>query len=100
MVGLPARLAGEVLSLPFNVGCGFAGGGLREVCPKEAIWHFSPFVFTDLHRYAWSFLRRFRIDWQIILIAAPVGARTAAPVPRACASGACACSSSVTARRR
>ncbi len=73
MVGLPAALTGEVLSLPFNVGCGFAGGGLREVCPKEAIWHFSPFVFTDLHRYAWSFLRRFRIDWQIILIAAPVG---------------------------
>jgi two-component system LytT family sensor kinase len=73
MVGLPATLAGEVLSLPFNIGCGFAGGGLREVCPKEAIWHFSPFVFTDLHRYAWSILRRFRIDWQIILIAAPVG---------------------------
>lgn len=73
MIGLPATAAGEVLSLPFNVGCGFAGGGLREVCPKEAIWHFSPFVFTDLHRYAWSFLRRFRIDWQIILIAAPVG---------------------------
>jgi two-component system LytT family sensor kinase len=73
LVGLPATLAGEVLSLPFNVGCGFAGGGLREVCPKEAIWHFSPFVFTDLHRYAWSFFRRFRIDWQMILIAAPVG---------------------------
>lgn len=73
LVGLPATVAGEVLSLPFNVGCGFAGGGLREVCPKEAIWHFSPFVFTDLHRYAWSFLRRFRVDWQIILIAAPVG---------------------------
>jgi two-component system, LytTR family, sensor kinase len=72
MVGLPATAGGEVLSLPFNVGCGFAGGGLREVCPKEAIWHFSPFVFTDLHRYAWSILRRFRIDWQIILIAAPV----------------------------
>ena len=73
MVGLPATMAGEVLALLFNIGCGFAGGGLREVCPKEAIWHFSPFVFTDLHRYAWSFLRRFRIDWQIILIAAPIG---------------------------
>ncbi len=72
LIGLPATAAGELLSLPFNVGCGFAGGGLREMCPREAIWHFSPFVFTDLHRYAWSFLRRFRIDWQIILIAAPV----------------------------
>ena len=72
LIGVPAAFSGELLSLPFNVGCGFAGGGLREVCPKDAIWHFSPFVFTDLHRYAWSFLRRFRVDWQIILIAAPV----------------------------
>jgi two-component system LytT family sensor kinase len=72
LVGLPAGLAGEVLAVAFNVGCGFAGGGLREVCPKEAIWHFSPFVFTGLHRYAWRFLRRFQVDWQVILIAAPV----------------------------
>jgi two-component system LytT family sensor kinase len=42
------------------------------VCPKEAIWHFSPFVFTGLHRYAWQVLRRFKIDWQIILIAPPI----------------------------
>lgn len=72
MVGLPPVVAGQVLALPFAVGCGFAGGGLREVCPKDAIWHFSPFVFTGLHRYAWRILRRFQIDWQIILIAAPI----------------------------
>lgn len=72
LVGLPALAAGEVLALPFGVGCGFAGGGLREVCPKEAIWHFSPFVFTGLHRYAWRALRRFEIDWQVILITAPI----------------------------
>lgn len=72
LVGLPALGAGEVIALPFAVGCGFAGGGLREVCPKDAIWHFSPFVFTGLHRYAWRFLRRFQIDWQVILIAAPI----------------------------
>ena len=72
MVGLPAAVAGEIVALPFTVGCGFAGGGLREVCPKEAIWHFSPFVFTGLHRYAWSVLRRFHVDWQVILIAAPI----------------------------
>jgi two-component system LytT family sensor kinase len=65
-------VAGEVIALPFAVGCGFAGGGLREVCPKDAIWHFSPFVFTGLHRYAWRFLRQFRMDWQVILIAAPI----------------------------
>ena len=45
------------IALPFAVGCGFAGGGLRELCPKEAIWHFSPFVFTDLHRKVWRLVQ-------------------------------------------
>ena len=72
MVGVPGLLANEHGALPFAIGCGFAGGGLREVCPKEAIWHFSPFVFTDLHRYAWRLLRRLQIDWQIILITPPI----------------------------
>ena len=53
LVGTPPLFTGEVISLPFAIGCGFAGGGLRELCPKEAIWHFSPFVFTSLHRRAW-----------------------------------------------
>ena len=47
MVGMPPLVNGEWVALPFAVGCGFAGGGLRELCPKEAIWHFSPFVFTE-----------------------------------------------------
>ena len=72
VVGLPGALAGEYGAVPFAVGCGFAGGGVREICPKDAIWHFSPFVFTDLHRYAWRLLRRFQIDWQIILITPPI----------------------------
>ena len=37
MVGLPPFFAGEVIALFFAIGCGFAGGGLRELCPKEAI---------------------------------------------------------------
>ena len=37
LVGAPALLAGELIALPFAIGCGFAGGGLREVCPKETI---------------------------------------------------------------
>ena len=72
LVGAPALLAGEVIALPFAVGCGFAGGGLREPCPKEAIWRFSPFFFTDLHRHAWHFLRTFRVPWEVILLAAPI----------------------------
>ena len=73
MVGLPPLVNGEFIALPFAVGCGFAGGGLRELCPKEAIWHFSPFVFTGLPRRAWQMLRSRQIDWQVVLLLAPVG---------------------------
>lgn len=73
MVGLPALAGGEFIALPFAVGCGFAGGGLREICPKDAIWHFSPFVLTGLAGYVWRFVRRFEVDWQVLLIAAPIG---------------------------
>src|SRR5437588_12422829 len=64
---------GELIALPFAVGCGFAGGGLRELCPKEAIWHFSPFIFTSLHRRAWQMIRSVQVDWQVVLLPAPVG---------------------------
>jgi two-component system LytT family sensor kinase len=74
MAAVPPTIAGQFIALPFAVGCGFAGGGLRELCPKEAIWHFSPFVFTSLHRRAWRLLSRFQVvDWQVILLLAPVG---------------------------
>ena len=73
MVGLTALAGGEWIALPFAVGCGFAGGGLREICPKEAIWNVSPVFFTTLHRNAWRLVRRFSVDWQIILLAAVVG---------------------------
>ena len=73
LVGAPSLVAGETIAMPFAVGCGFAGGGLREVCPKEAIWHFSPLFFTDLHRHAWRLVSRFKLDWLMILLAAPIG---------------------------
>jgi two-component system LytT family sensor kinase len=72
MVGTPPIVAGEWIALPFAVGCGFAGGGLRELCPKEAIWHFSPFVFTTLHRRAWQMIRSLQVDWQVVLLLAPI----------------------------
>src|SRR5262252_5630422 len=72
MVGLPPLGNGEWIALPFAVGCGFAGGGLRELCPKESIWHFSPFVFTTLHRRAWQMIRTLQIDWQVVLLLAPI----------------------------
>src|SRR5579864_106858 len=73
LVGIPALLNGEWIALPFAVGCGFAGGGLRELCPKESIWHFSPFVFTGLHRRAWKMMRNLEVDWQVVLLLAPIG---------------------------
>jgi two-component system, LytTR family, sensor kinase len=71
-VGLPPMFAGEWASLPFAVGCGFAGGGLREVCPKEESWRFTPFFVSELHHSAWRFLRRFSLDWQVFLVTAPI----------------------------
>jgi two-component system LytT family sensor kinase len=72
LVGVPPVFNGEFSALPFAVGCGFAGGGLRELCPKESIWHFSPFVFTRLHRRAWQMLRTLQVDWQVVLLLAPI----------------------------
>jgi len=72
MIGLPPLVSGEFIALPFAVGCGFAGGGLRELCPKEAIWRFSPFVFSGLHRRAWQMVRGLQIDWQVMLLLAPI----------------------------
>ena len=73
MLGVPPVFAGEWGALPFAVGCGFAGGGLREICPKEAIWHFSPLFFTGLHRHVWRLVSRLQIDWVVLLLAAPIG---------------------------
>jgi two-component system LytT family sensor kinase len=73
MVAVPAILgAHEYIALPFAVGCGFAGGGIREACPKEAIWRFSPFVFLDLHKHVWQMLRTLETRWQIVLLLAPI----------------------------
>jgi two-component system, LytTR family, sensor kinase len=72
-IALPASFAGEWAAIPFAVGCGFAGGGFREACPKEHIWNFSPFVFFSLPRYVWRMLRDFTIEWQVALLFIPIG---------------------------
>jgi two-component system LytT family sensor kinase len=72
MVAMPAVVAGEFIALPFAVGCGFAGGGLREACPKEVIWRFTPFVFVDLRKHIWQMVRRFEPNWQLVLLVAPI----------------------------
>jgi two-component system, LytTR family, sensor kinase len=65
-------LAGEFGAVPFAIGCGFAGGGLRELCPKEEIWKFTPFFFTRLGHSVWRVFRKLTIDWQVVLVTAPI----------------------------
>jgi two-component system LytT family sensor kinase len=72
LVAAPAVVGGEFIALPFAVGCGFAGGGLREASPKEAIWRFTPFIFVDLRKHVWHVVRRLEPNWQLVLLAAPV----------------------------
>jgi two-component system, LytTR family, sensor kinase len=72
LVATPAFIAGEFIAIFFAVGCGFAGGGLREACPKEAIWQFTPFVFVDLGKHLWQTVRKAEINWQLVLLLAPV----------------------------
>ncbi len=72
LVGFPPIFAHEYAALPFAIGCGFAGGGLREICPKEEIWRFTPLFFTQLHRTTWRLIRQWFLDWQIALVTAPI----------------------------
>ena len=72
-MSLPALAAGEYGAPFFAVGCGFAGGGFREACPKEDIWSFSPFVIFSVPRYVWRMLRDMQVNWQVMLLLAPVG---------------------------
>ena len=73
LVGLPAFAAGEFGAPFFAIGCGFTGGGLRELCPKDVLWQFSPFVFTSFPRRVWQMIRSVRVDWQIVLLLVPIG---------------------------
>ena len=73
MVGIPALFSGEFIALPFAIGCGFAGGGLRELCPKDVLWQFSPFIFTSFPRRVWRMIRSVKVDWQVMLLLAPIG---------------------------
>lgn len=72
-MSLPGLAAGEYGAPFFAVGCGFAGGGLREACPKEDIWSFSPFVIFSVPQYVWQMLRTMKVNWQVMLLLAPVG---------------------------
>ncbi|MFM8532763.1 MAG: histidine kinase [Acidimicrobiia bacterium] len=76
LASLPALAVGEYGAPFFAIGCGFAGGGIREACPKEAIWDFSPFGFFSLPRYLWRSIRDMKVNWQIVLSLVPIGLET------------------------
>jgi len=73
LVGVPPLFHNEFAAPLFAIGCGFAGGGLREICPMDVLWQFSPFVFISLPRRAWQMLRSLKVDWQVVLLLAPIG---------------------------
>ena len=72
-IAMPALAAGEYGAPFFAVGCGFAGGGLREACPKEEIWGFSPFALLSMPRFAWRMIRRVAVNWPVVLLLAIIG---------------------------
>ena len=72
-LSLPGLAAGEYGAPFFAVGCGFAGGGLREASPKEDIWNFSPFVIFSMPQMVWRMLRDMRVNWQVMILLAPLG---------------------------
>jgi len=73
LVGVPPLFHNEFAAPLFAIGCGFAGGGLREICPMDVFWQFSPFVFVSLPRRAWQMMRSLKVDWQVVLLLAPIG---------------------------
>jgi len=75
-IAMPALAAGEYGAPFFAVGCGFAGGGLREACPKEEIWSFSPFVLLSMPRFIWRMLRRVEVNWPLVLLLAIISLET------------------------
>ncbi len=73
MVGAPAANQGELFALPLGALYGVAGGIVRELCRKEDIWSFSPFVFLNLYRIGKTAIRDRIFDWQIVIFAVTVG---------------------------
>jgi two-component system LytT family sensor kinase len=72
IVALPALIAGEWGAVPFAIGCGFAGGGIREASPKEDIWSFSPFIVFSLPQRIWRSLVDIHVNRQMLMLFAPV----------------------------
>ncbi len=73
IIAVPAVIAGEWGAVPFAVGCGFAGGGIREASPKEEIWTYSPFIVLSLPTVVWRSIRDLRVNRHLVMLFAPIG---------------------------
>ena len=75
LISLPAMFGGEYLALPLLAGAGAMGGLLRDCAPEpEEIWRFSPFFDLSIYRFFRRSGDRYRAAFQIIFLAAIVGA--------------------------
>jgi two-component system LytT family sensor kinase len=76
LMGFPAFLHGEWITLLFNVLCGLAAGQLRSLAQdKEDVWSFSPFIDLSIYRWIRRNLPKPRFDWQIMFFATIIGLR-------------------------
>jgi two-component system LytT family sensor kinase len=65
VVALPALLAGEWLTLPFNFLVGILAGLLRHIAQdREVIWSFSPLFDLSIYRWIRRSIKKSLIDWQ------------------------------------
>ncbi len=65
VVALPALLAGEWLTLPFNFMVGILAGLLRHIAQdREVIWSFSPLFDLSIYRWIRRSIKKTLIDWQ------------------------------------
>src|ERR1700761_5427059 len=65
IVALPALLAGEWLTLPFNFLVGILAGLLRHIAQdREVIWSFSPLFDLSIYRWIRRSIKKTLIDWQ------------------------------------
>jgi two-component system LytT family sensor kinase len=69
IIGMPAFIGGEFLSLPVFVLCGIGGGALRSIISdKNHIWSFSPLPFASLFRSVRAAVHNKKWEGQLIIL--------------------------------
>jgi two-component system LytT family sensor kinase len=74
LAALPAFFNKELLSLPFGMLCGAAGGVLRELLTnRERMWNFGPLSFMSVPRWLFRLFVRGEGNWQFLPLFTIVG---------------------------